>query len=33
MFKVLLLYSTVIAPLIVGVILAIFKVWLDKRNK
>nr|WP_257790126.1 type I toxin-antitoxin system Fst family toxin [Enterococcus wangshanyuanii] len=22
-----------IAPLIVGVILAIFKVWLDKRNK
>ncbi|WP_254907337.1 MULTISPECIES: type I toxin-antitoxin system Fst family toxin [unclassified Enterococcus] len=28
-----LLYSTLIAPLIVGVILAIFKVWLDKRNK
>ncbi|EGO7986483.1 type I toxin-antitoxin system Fst family toxin [Enterococcus faecalis] len=27
------LYSTVIAPLIVGVLLALFKHWLEKRNK
>nr|WP_324287068.1 type I toxin-antitoxin system Fst family toxin [Enterococcus faecalis] len=27
------LYSTILAPLIVGVLLALFKHWLDNRNK
>ncbi|WP_113851965.1 type I toxin-antitoxin system Fst family toxin [Enterococcus faecalis] len=29
----LILYSTVIAPLVVGVLLALFKHWLDHRSK
>ncbi|EHM3170462.1 type I toxin-antitoxin system Fst family toxin [Enterococcus faecalis] len=33
MYDLIFLYSTVIAPLIVGVLLALFKHWLEKRNK
>ncbi|MBO0475173.1 type I toxin-antitoxin system Fst family toxin [Enterococcus ureasiticus] len=28
-----LLYSTLIAPIVVGIVLALFKQWLDKRSK
>ncbi|MBO0423277.1 type I toxin-antitoxin system Fst family toxin [Enterococcus plantarum] len=28
-----LLYSTLIAPIVVGIVLALFKHWLDKRSK
>nr|WP_277988492.1 type I toxin-antitoxin system Fst family toxin [Enterococcus plantarum] len=27
------LYSTLIAPIVVGIVLALFKHWLDKRSK
>nr|WP_277989066.1 MULTISPECIES: type I toxin-antitoxin system Fst family toxin [Enterococcus] len=27
------LYSTLIAPIVVGIVLALFKQWLDKRSK